>query len=95
MAMAESGFDAGARRDDRVPGLRAIRDDLSEQIRAHPLLAVGVAVGIGYLLGSTGGGEDRDEGGETLRARLGRVVVAGLGALISRQLEARIAEPDE
>ena len=34
----------------RNSSMKEVRSDLSEQIRAHPLLSVGVALGAGYLL---------------------------------------------
>lgn len=139
----------------RSHDLPMIRDDVIEQIRERPLVAVGVALGAGFLIGSIGGSadEDRDrhyrdreesrrserfaarmqrraghrdqqdddealdrhdrggrfaamrsrwdeydeldehdddsDGG--IRAQLGRAVIAGVGALLSRQIRSRIA----
>jgi ElaB/YqjD/DUF883 family membrane-anchored ribosome-binding protein len=35
----------------RTHDLGEVRDDLEQQIRAHPLVSVGIALGAGYLLG--------------------------------------------
>jgi ElaB/YqjD/DUF883 family membrane-anchored ribosome-binding protein len=35
----------------RTHDLGEVRDDLQQQIRAHPLVSVGIALGAGYLLG--------------------------------------------
>ncbi len=37
-----------------------IRDDLSGQIREHPFVSVGVALGTGFLVGRAFGGEDEE-----------------------------------
>lgn len=39
-----------------------IRDDITDQIREHPYVSVGVALGTGFLLGrALGGGEEEEE----------------------------------
>jgi len=60
------------------------RLDAPAQISAHPLASVGAAFALGALLGARGGGGRRREAGEGGGSRLGRAVVAALGALAVR-----------
>jgi ElaB/YqjD/DUF883 family membrane-anchored ribosome-binding protein len=44
----------------RTHELGVIRDDVTDQIRSHPFLSVGIALGTGMLLGAALGGSDSD-----------------------------------
>jgi len=50
----------------RSHGIASMRDDLTNQIRSHPYLSVGAALGTGFLLGRVfgGGGEEEEESRE-------------------------------
>lgn len=56
----------------RTHELSTIRDDVSTQIREHPIASVGVALGTGYVLGRVfgGGDEEKEERIERLERRL-------------------------
>ncbi|HEX6939578.1 MAG TPA: hypothetical protein VF158_09205 [Longimicrobiales bacterium] len=45
----------------RTHELSTIRDDVSTQIREHPFMSVGVALGTGFVLGRMFGGEEENE----------------------------------
>jgi hypothetical protein len=55
----EEGRERLARGLDEM-GVDDVRNDLASRIRQRPLLACGVALGIGFLLGSMGGDDDED-----------------------------------
>lgn len=59
----------------RSHGISSMRDDLTSQIRSHPYLSVGAALGTGFLLGRVfgGGGEEEEEEGRESRYARGRL----------------------
>lgn len=53
----------------RTHDVEVIRDDFIEQVRRHPLLSAGIAVGTGYLIGRVLGG--RRGARNRMRAKVG------------------------
>lgn len=71
----------------RTHDVEVIRDDFIQQVRRHPLLSVGIAVGTGYLVGKALGGKASRGRRGRLRAKAGqqlrRALVAGLAAVVA------------
>jgi ElaB/YqjD/DUF883 family membrane-anchored ribosome-binding protein len=77
----------------RTHEIGQIRDDVREQIVAHPFLSCGIALGTGFVLGRlfSPGEEERYERPERRRrrgmpSRAGRLLMAGAGAMLARRL---------
>ena len=78
----------------RTHEIGQIRDDVRDQIVAHPFLSCGLALGTGFVLGrifSPGEEEERYERPERRRrrgmtSRAGRVLMAGASAMLARRL---------
>lgn len=85
----------------RTHPISSIRDDVSGQIRAHPFLSVGAALGAGFVLGRIFGGGEEEEGMEErrgepgmfdgVRRQIGRAATTGLTGLVARQVRDRVS----
>jgi len=71
----------------RTHDVEVIRSDLIQQVRRHPWLSAGIAVGTGYLIGKALSGNPRRGTGGRLRAiagrQLRRALVASLAAAVA------------
>jgi ElaB/YqjD/DUF883 family membrane-anchored ribosome-binding protein len=68
----------------RTHDVEIIRDDFIDQVRRHPLLSAGIAVGTGYLIGKVLGGGGPRSARSRIRAKIGhelRQVL--LGAIVA------------
>lgn len=71
----------------RTHDVEVIRSDFIQQVRRHPWLSAGIAVGTGYLIGKALSGNARRGRDGRLRAMAGRqlrrALVAGLAAALA------------
>ena len=75
----------------RTNDVDVIGDDLANQIRRHPLLSAGIALGTGYLVGKVlGNGSSRRGRRGRKRAlvenKLGRAVLSSVGAVMAARV---------
>ena len=78
----------------RTHDVDGIRQDLSNQIRRHPLLSAGVALGAGYLIGRVlvDSGPRRGRRGHSgVGRQLSRALVSGVGAMLTARVRDSLA----